>query len=98
LKDRVIPEALDYCERPIWGAKRLRLAVEAAGIALWSWDIERDRLEMDQRGFDLWRVRPSNSVTFEDLSQHIHAADRGPVRAAFAAARGVAGAYEIFAS
>jgi two-component sensor histidine kinase len=33
-------------------------------------------------------------VTFEELSSHIHPADRDRVRAAFAATRGVAGAYE----
>jgi len=50
---------------------------------------------MDQRGFDLWQVAPSNSVTFENLSHHFHPADRAPVRAAFAAGRRSTGAYEI---
>ncbi|MDB5712486.1 MAG: histidine kinase [Sphingomonas bacterium] len=50
---------------------------------------------MDQRGFDLWQVPPSNSVSFENLSLHIHPADRAPVRAAFAAARGATGAYDV---
>jgi two-component sensor histidine kinase len=95
LDRHVIAETLDYREPPLWGAKRLRLAVEAAGIALWSWDVGRDTVEMDQRGFDLWQVVPSNSVTFEDLSLHIHPADRAPVRAAFAAGRRATGAYEI---
>ena len=37
----------------------------------------------------------SEKVTFEDLSAHIHPADRDRVRAAFAATRAVVGAYEI---
>jgi PAS domain-containing protein len=73
----------------------LRLAVEAAGIALWSWNVDHDTIEMDQRAFELWCLVPANSVTFADLSSHIHPADRDRVRAAFAATRGVTGAYEI---
>jgi two-component sensor histidine kinase len=50
---------------------------------------------MDGRAFELWGVPRSDTVTFEDLSSHIHPADRDRVRAAFAATRAVAGAYEI---
>ena len=51
---------------------------------------------MDERAYDLWGVpRSEDDVTFEDLSSHIHPADRDRVRAAFAATRGVLGAYEI---
>lgn len=78
-----------------WGAKRLRLAVEAAGVALWSWNVDSDLFEMDDRAFELWGVPPSGAVTFEDLSINIHPLDRDRVRAAFAATRAVLGAYEI---
>jgi two-component sensor histidine kinase len=37
----------------------------------------------------------SESVTFEDLSSHIHPADRDRVRAAFSATRAIVGPYEI---
>ena len=37
----------------------------------------------------------SEFVTFEDLSSHIHPADRDRVNAAFAATRAIQGAYEI---
>lgn len=50
---------------------------------------------MDQRGFELWGVPVSDLVKFEELSSHIHPADRDRVRAAFAATRAVVGAYEI---
>jgi two-component sensor histidine kinase len=49
---------------------------------------------MDERGYELWRLSPDDSVTFEDLSAHIHPADRDRVRAAFLATRSVAGFYE----
>lgn len=78
-----------------WGAKRLRLAVEAAGVALFSWNVDNDLFEMDDRGFDLWGVSPRGAVRFEALSCHIHPSDRAGVRAAFAEICAVGGEYEI---
>ena len=79
----------------VWDEDHLRLAVEAACVALWSWHIDDDRFAMDERGFDLWGIPWSEQVTFEELSAHIHPADRDRVRAAFTATRSVAGSYEI---
>ena len=78
-----------------WDVRHLRLAVRAAGVALWSWNVDTDRLKLDQSGFDLWGIPAGAEVTFEDLSAQIHPADRDRVRAAFAATRALAGAYEI---
>src|SRR5215210_5703833 len=78
-----------------WKPEHLRLAIEAAGVALWSWNVDTDELTMDERAFALWNVPHRDTVTFEDLSAHIHPADRDRVRAAFAATRAVLGAYEI---
>lgn len=50
---------------------------------------------MDQRGFALWDLPPSDTVTFEDLSAHVHPLDRERVRSAFVATRAIVGAYEI---
>lgn len=77
------------------GESHLRLAVDAAGVALWSWNVDTDRLTMDERAFAMWGVPWSANVCFEDLSAHIHPADRDRVRAAFAATRAVLGPYEI---
>lgn len=77
-----------------WRTDQLRLAVEAAGIALWAWNVDDDRFQMDPRGFDLWGLPWRGSVTFEELSARIHPADRDRVRAAFAATRAVLGPYE----
>lgn len=85
----------DGSDIPFWDAKRLRLAVEAAGVALWSWNLDDDGFEMDDVAFGLWGLPRSATVTFEDLSVHIHPADRERVRLAFAATRAVIGAYEI---
>ncbi len=87
----------DEIKRPsphAWQADHLRLAVEAAGVALWAWNVDDDRFTMDERGFELWGLPWRETVTFEELSQHIHPADRDRVRAAFAATRAVLGPYE----
>ena len=78
-----------------WTGKHLRLGLDAAGVALWSWNVDNDCLTMDARSFELWGVPQSASVSFEDLSSHIHPADRDRVRAAFAATRAILGPYEI---
>jgi two-component sensor histidine kinase len=80
---------------PVWHEDHLRLAVEAARVALWSWQVDDDSFGMDERGFDLWGLRWAEQVTFEELSANIHPADRDRVRAAFSATRSVEGSYEI---
>ncbi len=78
-----------------WRAKRLRAAIEAAGVGLWSWNVDTDAIELDQRGFDLWGHSPSSHVTFEDLSSHIHPEDQDKVRATFASTRPTQGTFEL---
>lgn len=80
---------------PAWGQEHLRLAVEAACVALWAWQVDDDRFEMDERAFELWGLPWTKEVSFEELSSHIHPADRNRVGAAFSATRSVAGSYEI---
>ena len=80
---------------PVWDERHLRLGVTAAGVALWAWNVDTDRLTMDDIGYDLWNISTGTEVTFEDLSANIHPADRDRVRAAFSATRGIVGPYEI---
>jgi two-component sensor histidine kinase len=79
----------------LWDEHNLRRAIQAAGVALWSWNVDSDGFAMDEQAFKMWDVPASDEVSFEDLSAHIHPADRDRVRAAFAATRGIVGAYEI---
>jgi two-component sensor histidine kinase len=79
----------------MWTEKRLRFAIEGAGVALWAWNVDTDKLILDPRAYDMWGVPNSTNVTFEDLSAHVHPADRDRVRAAFAASRAIIGQYEI---
>ena len=78
----------------VWDVEKLRMATDAAGITLWSWNVDTDRLEMDERGHFLWGVPNTGTITFEILSARIHPKDLDRVRAAFAATRDMPGAYE----
>lgn len=79
----------------IWGEKDRKLAIEAARIALWAWNVETGDFAMDPRGFELWGIPWAEEIEFEHLSACIHPADRDRVRAAFTATRAVPGDYEI---
>lgn len=78
----------------VWDTNRLRIATDAAGVALWSWHVDTDEIDMDERAHGLWGVAGAR-VTFTELSAHIHPEDQDRVRAAFAATREILGAYEV---
>lgn len=80
---------------PAWDSRRLRRAIAAAGVALWSWNVDTDELDLDERALQLWGLPENDAVTFEDLSTHIHPADRDRVRGAFSATRAIMGPYEV---
>jgi two-component sensor histidine kinase len=82
-------------EHASWSNEHLRLAVDAACVALWSWNVDDNSFAMDERGFELWGLPLAEEVQFEELSAHIHPADRDRVREAFIATRSVTGSYEI---
>lgn len=79
---------------PGWDLEHLLAAIEAAGVAMWSWNVETDRIVMDDRAHALWGVSQDEEVTFEVLSARIHPQDLDRVRAAFSATRAILGAYE----
>ncbi len=79
----------------VWDAARLRIAADAAGVALWSWNVDTDEIAMDERAHVLWGVSRKGPVTFESLSATIHPADLNKVRTAFEETRAKLGAYEI---
>lgn len=79
----------------VWDSGHLRLAIAAAGVALWSWNVDTNRFTMDERAFELWGVPLSAYVTFDDLSAHVHPADRDRVKATFVATHALVGAYEL---
>src|SRR3954471_19048924 len=81
---------------PVWHEKHLRAATRAAGVALWSWNVDTDAITMDESAYDLWEIsKAERKITFEILSKNIHPADLERVRSAFAATRAIVGGYEI---
>jgi hypothetical protein len=74
------PLSSEHTSPPVWDAKHMRIAIEAAGVALWSWNVDSDKITMDKRGFNLWGVPRQGSVTFADLSANIHPQDLDRVR------------------
>ena len=77
------------------GSGSLRIAADAAGLALWSWNVDTDEIALDERAHGLWGVPQNSPVTFEDLSARIHPADLDSVRAAFTGTRATWGPYKI---
>src|SRR3982750_2929244 len=81
---------------PQWGEKHLRAATRAAGVALWSWNVDTDAITMDEPAYDLWEVsKDEQNITFEIFPKSTNPADLERVRSAFAATRAVVGSYEI---
>jgi two-component sensor histidine kinase len=89
-----LPVTKSPTEQAEWDEAHLRQAVLAAGVALWSWNVDTDGLTMDEQIYRLWGVEPRSDLRFEDLSERIHPADRDRVREAFNATRAIVGAYE----
>jgi len=79
----------------VWDAGRLRIATNAAGVALWSWNVDTDEIAMDEHAHGLWGVSRNGPATFESLSARIHPEDLDRVRSAFTATRAILGAFEI---
>lgn len=78
-----------------WTPAHLKRAVDAAQVALWSWNVDTNLFSMDELAFELWGLPWEAEVEFEALSEHIHPADKDRVRTAFMATRSVEGRYEI---
>lgn len=55
-----------------WKRQNLKRAIEAAGVTLWSWNVDTDALALDEHAYDLWGIERGVDVCFEDLSAHIH--------------------------
>ena len=65
---------------------RLRTALDAAGIALWSWRVDTGEVTLDERGCELWGLPPTN-LTLDALSARIDPPDPWLVRTSFEATR-----------
>ncbi len=85
----------DEANTAMWDVERLRIATNAAGVALWSWNVDTDRIVMDEHAHELWGMPIGALVTFQSLSAHILLEDLDRVTAAFKAIQATWGAFEI---
>ena len=79
----------------VWSADRLRTAAKAAGVALWSWNVDTGDIALDERARSLWDVSADQPVTMQTLSERIHPADLDRVQHAIEGTRTIDGPYEI---
>ncbi len=64
--------------------ERLRIALRAARMGTWEWEIAANRDTLDDNLRDLFGLRPEEEVnTIEDFYSLVHPNDRGAVMAAF---------------
>lgn len=66
--------------------ERLRLALDAAQIGTWDWDLERDVVRWDTRNNEIFDTRGGERVTADVFWGKIHPEDAPKVRAALDAA------------
>jgi two-component sensor histidine kinase len=79
----------------VWSAERLRTASNAAGVALWSWNVDTNEVSMDEHGYVLWGVERAGPLTFKKLSLHVYPPDRDKMENMIEATRVKPGPYEI---
>jgi two-component sensor histidine kinase len=79
-----------------WSPAQLHSAADAAGIGLWSWNVDTDEITLDERARDLWGIPVGRDChVFEDLSAHIHPSDLDGVRTELKATRAILGSYDV---
>lgn len=79
----------------VWNLDRMRAAMNAAEVGLWSWNVDTDEITLDDRAYGLWGHPDGERITFEDLSTNIHPSDSDRVKNAFSATRRTLGTFEI---
>ena len=54
--------------QPCVGCEPISIAADADEVALWSRNVDTDRIAMDERARGLWDIAGSEAMTFWDLS------------------------------
>lgn len=73
-------------ERLILAEGRLRLALEAARMGVWFWDVIRDTIDCSHVALACLGLPPGTQLRFSDVLAQVHPADREQVDAAFRSA------------
>jgi PAS domain S-box-containing protein len=74
-------------------AERLNLALEAARLGDWSWDVDTDILAFSQRSAEIFRLPPGPVMTWTTVRELLHPDDREPTRMAIEQAIATRGPY-----
>ena len=74
---------------------RLALALEAAKLGDWSWDVETDRVDFSTRAAEIFGLPPGPILTWEQVVELIHPEDRPVAHAAADGAMAGADSYEV---
>ena len=75
-------------------SRRMDEAVEAAGIAIWEWDIDRDEMWIIERGRALFGFAPGERIDFNRFLAALHPDERDAARERMNLARGKGGVFE----
>ena len=81
-------------DEDVWVTHRLRAAIDAAGVALWSWNVDTGDVIVDRHGRSLWDLR-EGPVTLDALSAKTDPLEPTLVRTCFEATRHRPGPYSI---
>jgi PAS domain S-box-containing protein len=79
---RDVSERKQAAEALLRSQERLRLALTAARMGAWQWDVVNNTLTWDEQLHELYGIEPGEQVTrYEDFIQRIHPDDRASVAA-----------------
>lgn len=67
--------------------RRLEVAVEAAGLGFWEWDVRAGKVAWSEQNKALYGLAPDAEVTVAGYLEMVHPEDRDEVRSAFLTAR-----------
>ena len=62
--------------------QRMNLAMSAAELALWEWDIVHDEIWSTENGRALYGIARTERISFDRFMNSLYAEDREPVRQA----------------
>jgi PAS domain S-box-containing protein len=80
---------------PDWTADRLNLALAAAGLGDWSWNVQTDVVTCSARAAEIFGIPPAPRLTWTAMRQLLHPDDRETVRLAVLRAIESGGNYSV---
>ena len=76
-------------------AERFRLAIEAAKVGTWDWNLVKDEVEWNQRNYEIFGTPPGTRITSQVFFSLIHPDDRSRVKTAVESAADSSGDFSV---